>query len=90
MNPAEPGLKQRRQQILARIEERRAGWNAHAGRLTVTFHRWAGTPRSLLQAFLAGLVTDQLLATARYRLVVMQAYRPLARLMPLLVQLARR
>ncbi|MGY6587437.1 MAG: hypothetical protein ACXIUB_04025 [Wenzhouxiangella sp.] len=82
-------LSDRRRQILARMEGRRPRWNAHVNRLSGTVAAWVGTPRSLLHAFLAGLVADQLLATMRYRMAVMTIYRPLVRLLPLLSQARR-
>lgn len=89
MKTSRPRLSDRRRQILARIEGRRPNWNSHVRRLNSTVQAWAGTPRSLLHAFLAGMVTDQMLATVRYRMLMMTIYRPLMRLMPLLFQARR-
>ena len=86
MSRVPTGLQGRRRLILARIEGRHRQWHTHADRLAGTVHAWAGSPRSLLHAFLAGLVTDQLLATLRYRMMLTNALRPAARLLPLLTQ----
>lgn len=76
-----PSLMSRRRRCLQRLETQRRNLAGQYQDLMGSTRAWAGSPRSLVQAFLLGILTDQTLAFMRYQVLAASLVRPLSGLM---------
>jgi hypothetical protein len=82
-------LERRRQDSLLRIRQQRIEANRQYKLFLVRGRAWAGSPKSLLQAFLAGIVFDHGLALLRYRILATGFFRPISGLARTLMKASR-
>jgi hypothetical protein len=59
MTPSRGSLSNQRRAVQDRIHERRELFRSQRSHLAQRIDAWMGTPRSLVQAFLAGFLADQ-------------------------------
>ena len=71
----------RRRRCLQRLETQRRNLAGQYQALVGSTRAWAGSPRSLVQAFVLGIVTDQALTFMRYQVLAASLTRPLSGLM---------
>ena len=77
-------LMSRRRRCLQRLETQRRNLAGQYQGLVGSTRAWAGSPRSLVQAFLLGILSDQALAFMRYQVLAVSLTRPLSGLMQIL------
>ncbi len=71
-------LLKRRAEAMHRIEYQRGVCSSQYRQFTASTKKWAGSPQSIVQAFLAGIVMDQTLAILRYPMRAQSIVRPLS------------
>lgn len=81
-----PSLMNRRRRCLRRLETQRRNLAEQYHGLVGSTRAWAASPRSLVQAFLLGILTDQTLAFMRYQVLAASLIRPFSGLMQAVVR----